>query len=58
MKSEEQNIMENSIMEELKNRIIKLEKELEFEKEKSRRMMWIFGMVGGAAFIEKDKENK
>jgi hypothetical protein len=58
MKSEEQNIMENSIMEELKERIIKLEKELEFEKEKSRRMMWIFGLVGGNAFIENKKENK
>jgi len=63
MKSEEQNIMdkeaerlasENKVMEELKERIEKLEKEIEFEKEKSRRMMWILGLTGGNAYLEKD----
>ena len=66
MKSEEQNIMdkeaelaarlasENKVMEELKDKIISLEKEIEFEKEKSRRMMWILGLTGGNAYLEKD----
>ena len=30
--------------------------ELSFEKEKNRRMNWIFGLVGGNAFIEEDKD--
>ena len=54
MKSEEQNISENKVMEELKERIEKLEKEIEFEKEKNRRLMWILGLTGGNAFLEKD----
>ena len=55
MKSEEQNMSENKVMEELKERIEKLEQEIEFEKEKSRRMMWIWSLTGGPAFLEKDK---
>ena len=45
---------ENKVMEELKDKIISLEKEIEFEKEKSRRMMWILGLTGGNAYLEKD----
>ena len=38
--------------------IEKLRSELEFEKEKNRRFMWLLGLTGGNAFIEKDKEPK